>query len=110
MLSISTIFWRDSPAFTCSVLSTLSIAIGYFLFRPLSWGRVLGQCPLFLVTGGAFILGAFADLSEALQKFFERYLGTPFMKWCTSTGTRVRFLASCGPTGGGSMLGLFSTA
>jgi hypothetical protein len=75
MLSLTATFWRDHPAFPCSVLGTLSIAIGYILFRPLSWHRVLGHSPLFLVTGGAFILGALADLPEALQKVFEWYLG-----------------------------------
>src|SRR5258706_3005727 len=75
MHSISTIFLRDSPALIFSVLSALSIAIGYVLFRPFSWSRVFGRCPLFLVTGGALIVGALAALPETMQKFFERHLG-----------------------------------
>jgi len=74
-LSIATIFSRHPAGLFCSVLTALSIAIGYFLFRPLNWRQFLDRCPLFLVTGGALFLMAVADLPEALQKLFERYLG-----------------------------------
>jgi hypothetical protein len=74
VVSITTDFWR-SAGFFCSVLAALSIVIGYFLFRPLSLRQFVGRCPLFLVTGGSFFLAALADLPEALQKLFERYLG-----------------------------------
>jgi hypothetical protein len=75
MLALITPFWRDHPAFLCLVFGILSIAIGYFLFRRLSWHQTLGRCPLFLVTGGAFILVALVNRPEALQNLFERHLG-----------------------------------
>ena len=74
-LTITTIFSRHPAGLFCSVLTALSIAIGYFLFRPLNWRQFLDRCPLFLVTGGVLFLMAVADLPEALQKLFERYLG-----------------------------------
>jgi hypothetical protein len=72
--SVTTDFWRHA-GFFCSVLAALSIVVGYFLFRPLSLRQFLGRFPLFLVTGGVFFLMALANLPEALQKLFERYLG-----------------------------------
>jgi hypothetical protein len=75
MLALTTTFWRDHPAFPCLLSGTLSIAIGCFLFRPLGLRQLLGRCPLFLVTGGALMLITFANLPEALQSVFERYLG-----------------------------------
>jgi zinc transporter ZupT len=75
MLLLSTTLWRDHPALPCSVLGVLSIVIGYFLFRPLSWRQLLGRCPLFPVTGGALMIFAIMNLPEALQTVFERHLG-----------------------------------
>jgi hypothetical protein len=75
ILSITPGFWRDHPGLPCTVLAALSIAIGYFLFRPLNWRRFLERGPLFLVTGGPLFLMALANLPEALQKPFEWYLG-----------------------------------
>jgi hypothetical protein len=75
VLSITTDFWREHPALSCSGLAATSIAIGYFVFRPFNWRRFLERCPLFLVTGGALFFMALANLPEALQKPFEWYLG-----------------------------------
>jgi hypothetical protein len=75
VLSITTGFWRAHPGLPCSGLAAISIAIGYFLFRPPNWRRFLERSPLFLVTGGAFFLMALASLPEAQQKLFEWYLG-----------------------------------
>jgi hypothetical protein len=75
---MTTDFWRAQFAsLICLVSITLSLAVGYFVFRPLSWRQFLDRYPLFLVTGGAFLMMAIGDLPDAVPRLFEGALGHP---------------------------------